>query len=349
MANTRNNPLEDLAIHLPMICDRYELRDDVMPGAGRFRGGIGVVKEQRMLTDGFITHENDRHEDVPWGIFDGQPGATGRVELFNIENPKERREMPAKFSGMRLQAGDVHVFYGPCGGGYGDPLDRPAEDVLEDVLDDFCTLEQARTAYGVVIDLEAETVDEAGTESLRRQMRSSSSPVESRPLEREVPDFAASTPAIAPPPREQERLPVPAGQPSVPAVVAPPPSTLAIAAPPASRSEASDVSQTVRRLHEPFGPTWSFEIVSHERNGEGVAVVGEVRANGTRARETGKTNGGNGLSVGEQFETAANDSLRRCADVCFDRAPLHRAAHPNCDRTLIEDHRRDRRVTGASL
>ena len=29
MANTRNNPLEDLAVHLPMICDRYELRDDV--------------------------------------------------------------------------------------------------------------------------------------------------------------------------------------------------------------------------------------------------------------------------------------------------------------------------------
>ena len=62
MANTRNNPLEDLAIHLPMVCDRYELRDDVMPGAGRFRGGIGVVKKQRILTDGFITHECDRHD-----------------------------------------------------------------------------------------------------------------------------------------------------------------------------------------------------------------------------------------------------------------------------------------------
>ena len=34
MANTRNNPLEDLAMHLPMICDRYEVRDDVPPGAG---------------------------------------------------------------------------------------------------------------------------------------------------------------------------------------------------------------------------------------------------------------------------------------------------------------------------
>ena len=38
MANTRNNPLEDLAVHLPMICDRYELRDDVRPG----RAGSGA-------------------------------------------------------------------------------------------------------------------------------------------------------------------------------------------------------------------------------------------------------------------------------------------------------------------
>lgn len=72
MANTRNNPLEDLAMHLPMICGRYELRDDVAPGAGRFRGGIGVVKAQRILTDGIITHESERHTNAPWGIFGGK-------------------------------------------------------------------------------------------------------------------------------------------------------------------------------------------------------------------------------------------------------------------------------------
>jgi len=35
----RNNPLEDLEMHLPLICDRYEVRDDVAPGAGKFRAG----------------------------------------------------------------------------------------------------------------------------------------------------------------------------------------------------------------------------------------------------------------------------------------------------------------------
>ena len=53
MANTRNNPIEDLAMHLPMICDRYELRDDVLPGAGRFRGGYrrgqGATRSDRCL------------------------------------------------------------------------------------------------------------------------------------------------------------------------------------------------------------------------------------------------------------------------------------------------------------
>ena len=152
MANTRNNPLEDLAIHLPMVCDRYELRDDVMPGAGRFRGGIGVVKKQRILTDGFITHERDRHTDVPWGIFGGGEGQCGALQIYNAARPDDITDMPAKFAGLRVSEGEVMAFYGPCGGGYGDPLDRPAEKALEDVLDDFCTVDHAREAYGVVVD-----------------------------------------------------------------------------------------------------------------------------------------------------------------------------------------------------
>ena len=104
-------------MHLPMICDRYELRDDVMPGAGRFRGGIGVVKNQRILTDGFITHECDRHEDVPWGIFGGGEGQCGAVEIYNAARPDDITDMPAKFAGLRVSEGDVMAFYGPCGGG----------------------------------------------------------------------------------------------------------------------------------------------------------------------------------------------------------------------------------------
>jgi N-methylhydantoinase B len=169
MANTRNNPIEDLGMHLPMVCDRYELRDDVLPGAGKHRGGIGVVKTQRLLEDGTLTHESERHEDVPWGAFGGGEGQVGKVEI--IARDGSVKPMPAKFSNVALEAGEAMAYYAPCGGGYGDPLDRPAQQVLDDVLDDFCTIDHARDAYGVVITAGL-TLDLAATEALRVKIRS---------------------------------------------------------------------------------------------------------------------------------------------------------------------------------
>jgi N-methylhydantoinase B len=342
MANTRNNPLEDLAMHLPMICDRYELRDDVMPGAGRWRGGIGVVKAQRVLTDAFITHENERHHDVPWGIFGGAPGAVGRVTIYNAARPSESREMPAKFSGLRLRAGDVHVFYGPCGGGFGDPLQRPAAQVLDDVHDGFCSVEHARLAYGVVVDAAAEAVDEPATKTLRDRMRASPA---ARAAGKTVPPKPATT--AAPPgrfgfdvlhsgsyrnPAEMLDAVNRMVQPGAGRKTAPPVSPARTAAPirplaasPAAPSarrphpggvgngETASVGEAVRRLREVYGDAWSFDIVQHNTYGSTIEVVGQLRANGATAREAVTAASGNGRSIGELLDQAANESLRRCA------------------------------------
>ena len=59
MANTRNNPIEELDMRFPMRCDRYELRDE--PAApGKWRGGIGIVRRNRFLVDGAYSCEGDR-------------------------------------------------------------------------------------------------------------------------------------------------------------------------------------------------------------------------------------------------------------------------------------------------
>lgn len=174
MANTRNNPLEDLAMHIPMICDRYELRDDVPPGAGEYRGGIGVVKAQRVLSSGFITHESERHTEAPWGIFGGHAGSVGKCLFYNASTPDDVTEMYSKFSGLEVKADDVMAYYSPNGGGFGDPLKRRANKVLEDVLDGFCTVDHAREAYGVIVDLEDETVDLEATNKLRAKMKAKS-------------------------------------------------------------------------------------------------------------------------------------------------------------------------------
>ena len=313
MANTRNNPLEDLAVHLPMICDRYELRGDVMPGAGRFRGGIGVVKKQRILTDGFITHECDRHEDVPWGIFGGGEGQCGAVEIYNAARPDDITDMPAKFAGLRVE-GDVMAFYGPCGGGYGDPLDRPAEKVLEDVLDDFFTVEHAREAYGVVVDLDSETVDTRATEALRSRMRAdprrgeSGSVVADRRRDgtRRTPRTALAASGAGRPAAAGSGE----GRVAVPSV-----STAPRAPSPASASHGgpSSVEDLVARLNERLGEDWSFDVQRHHRNGGGIEVLAELKSNGTRVQRTGTSNGNGRLPLGAQIEIASEAAFRSCA------------------------------------
>ena len=286
MANTRNNPLEDLGMHLPMICDRYELRDDVLPGAGRYRGGIGVVKSQRILTDGFITHENERHHDIPWGIFGGWSGATGKVEVFNIDDPDAVRDMPAKFSGLRVKSGDVHAFYAPCGGGYGNPLERPAEQVLGDVLDDFCTVEHARNAYGVVIDIVNEQVDEAATESLRSRM-------ENEPSTTSIPTLPS--PVASEKHRDQPEISKP----------------LSVSD---TASANGDKLASLAAIRAICGDQWSFEVVYYSQRGNTAEVRGELRANQSYVAETGSAVNNQGVSLGAALQTATDVSFQRCVE-----------------------------------
>ena len=300
MANTRNNPLEDLAMHLPMICDRYELRDDVLPGAGRFRGGIGVVKSQRVLTDSIITHENARHHDVPWGIFGGWPGTTGKVEIYNAETPNDIQQMPAKFSGLKIRSGDVHAFYAPCGGGYGDPLERPASQVLEDVLDDFCTVEHAKAAYGVVVDLAAEQVDETATESLRAKMRSQPSTAMS--------EIQMRSPAVPPSSATQ---PQPGA--ALPATQIAQSEKTPAAAETAASAAGRTRDATIESLREAFGEAWSFDVVYYTSRRGVTEVRGELRANGTYATETGVDDNPSASSIGASLQAAADQSLVKCA------------------------------------
>lgn len=68
--NTRNNPIEDLDMHVPIVCEQYELREDT-GGAGKYRGGLGIVRWNRFLQDGFMTMEGDKHTVKPWGFKGG--------------------------------------------------------------------------------------------------------------------------------------------------------------------------------------------------------------------------------------------------------------------------------------
>ncbi|MCA3618061.1 MAG: hydantoinase B/oxoprolinase family protein [Methylobacterium sp.] len=165
-ANTRNNPIEDVESHLPIRVERYELRENAM-AAGRWRGGIGTVREFRMLVDGGFSVEGDGHRFKPWGFDGGNEGHVSRLQLIGVDDTST--DLVSKVPYHRIRQDERLRSLGPCGGGYGDPLERSPDDVLDDVLDQLITPEIAFAEYGVAVT--DGVVDQAATEAERSRRK----------------------------------------------------------------------------------------------------------------------------------------------------------------------------------
>jgi N-methylhydantoinase B len=145
-ANTRNNPIEDVESHLPLRVTQYELLED-RAGAGRWRGGLGTVREVEFLDAAGYSLEGDGSVWAPPGLFGGQPGAPGAVWVNRGSD--DEHELPSKFPYRRAAAGDRLCLISPCGGGYGDPLERDRDAVRTDVSEGYVSPESASEKYGL--------------------------------------------------------------------------------------------------------------------------------------------------------------------------------------------------------
>ena len=167
--NAANIPVEAQEANQPIVVERFELLRD-SAGAGKFRGGCGIRRDMRFLVDeGQLTNLSDRQTFPPYGLFGGKPGGLGRTVL----NPGPGEQVVHGKASREFAYGDVISFQQAGAGGYGDPLEREPGRVLEDVLDDYVSIETARSEYGVVIagggvDLR---VDGPATNELRKKMR----------------------------------------------------------------------------------------------------------------------------------------------------------------------------------
>lgn len=164
-ANTRNNPVEDIESHYPLRVSRYELREND-EGAGKNRGGIGPIREIEFTQPGRVSVEGDGNKYPPWGFDGGDEGTTGQLVL----NPDTEDEeyLSSKLENQPIDEGQRLRLVGPCGGGWGDPLERDPEKVRADVLDDLVSVERAREVYGVVL-TDDEEIDKSATEQLREE------------------------------------------------------------------------------------------------------------------------------------------------------------------------------------
>ena len=152
----------------PIRLRQYALHQD-SGGPGRFRGGCGVVREIEVLADeAVVALRQDNILFPPAGVSGGRAGRPGRC-VVNPGRPDERRLAPMS-DGTVVRRGDVVRLYTSGGGGWGDPLDRPAGRVRADVLGGFVSPAAAREDYGVILDA-AGHVDAAATEALRASRR----------------------------------------------------------------------------------------------------------------------------------------------------------------------------------
>jgi N-methylhydantoinase B len=115
MSNTLTTPAEALELAYPLRVRRHALRLG-SGGAGRRRGGDGVIRELEVLAACRASILSERRARAPEGVAGGEPGAPGR-NLLNGE------ELPSKTT-VELAAGDVLRIETPGGGGFGKPGGR---------------------------------------------------------------------------------------------------------------------------------------------------------------------------------------------------------------------------------
>ena len=146
--DSKNLPAEFIEQRYPVTIERVGLAPD-SAGPALHRGGMGFVKDIRMLVDGHFLTYNDRTAFGCFGVNGGSAGVPGGT----LVNPGTESERHIQFNqdAVPVKAGDLVRVFTPGGGGWGDPLERDPDAVRLDVLRDIVTTEAASRDYGVVV------------------------------------------------------------------------------------------------------------------------------------------------------------------------------------------------------
>lgn len=146
---TYNCPAEVAEARYGVTVDYLSFHDEE-GGAGFHRGGKGVRIDYRIRSDNaWLTVAYTRSKVLPWPLLGGEQGTPNHIIIERANGKKERYSV---VSGLTLNTNDIiHVMTG-TGAGWGNPLERPVEKVLEDLKNGYISLTTAEKLYGVVVD-----------------------------------------------------------------------------------------------------------------------------------------------------------------------------------------------------
>lgn len=140
-------PVEVTESKYPVIVEQYTF--NTKSGAGKYRGGYGLIRDYRIKnSNAELTTIASRYRILPWGLNGGKEGSNNKIQVHSDGKMMEK----ATYSNHKLKEGDLVRFITGGGGGYGDPFERDPKMVLDDVLNEFITLEDVKENYGVIIE-----------------------------------------------------------------------------------------------------------------------------------------------------------------------------------------------------
>jgi N-methylhydantoinase B len=147
ISNTMNTPVEIMEMAFPVRIERYEVNPD-SGGAGRYRGGGGVIRVWRLLegADAVGALCMERMTSPPFGLLGGKAGAAAVVTLTTPDGAT--RHLPSK-GAFAAPAGSVIDMITPGSGGFGPVAERDRAAIGRDLLDGYVTAAAAKRDYGV--------------------------------------------------------------------------------------------------------------------------------------------------------------------------------------------------------
>ena len=151
----------------PMRIEAHEYVSD-SAGAGRWRGAPGVGTRLKFLADNITNAMLAGVRHPTRGLCGAENGPPNALSLTDGAG---RTDVSEVVYNHRLQAGASIEFLRGGGGGWGDPLDRPVEEVLADIHNRYVSVDQAEAKYGVIADPEGLAADPAATDRKRAEMR----------------------------------------------------------------------------------------------------------------------------------------------------------------------------------
>ena len=148
-------PVEVCETRYGVLVDQFSL-NIAEGGAGRFRGGRGLVRDYRITGDeAYVTGTFGRFKYLPWGMKGGAQGSRNYMEMIHADGTSQVFGKTAQY---KLKRGEVARLVTGTGGGYGDPYQRPEEEVQRDVRDGYVVPAMAEKEYGLVVDQRTNTV-----------------------------------------------------------------------------------------------------------------------------------------------------------------------------------------------